>query len=101
MLFVSYDKIFNKHFAMKTREQIIEDLKSAGFWNEDTVKCIRPEFVDAILDFFRFAEEKFRLDKEQKEKGLYESIKRLMDSKSHCENIQHIDVDLGLFTKKE
>lgn len=41
---------------MKTREQVIEELKSAGLWNEDAVKSMRPDFVEAALDFFRFVE---------------------------------------------
>lgn len=53
---------------MKTREQVIEELKSAGFWNEDAVKSMRPDFIDGALDLFRFTEEKCRIEKEQKEK---------------------------------
>lgn len=81
---------------MKTREQVIEELKSAGLWNEDAVKSMRPDFVDAALDFFRFTEEKYRIEKEQKEKELYESIARMMDN-PHSQNAQCVDVDLGLF----
>ena len=47
---------------MKTREQVIEELKSAGLWNEDAVKSMRPDFVEAALDFFRFTEEKCRIE---------------------------------------
>ena len=84
---------------MKTREQVIEELKSAGLWNEDAVKSMRPEFVEAALDFFRFTEEKCRIEKEQKEKGLYESIARMMDN-PHTHNAQCVDVDLCIFKKK-
>ena len=84
---------------MKTREQVIEELKSAGFWNEDAVNSMRAEFVEAALDFFRFTEEKYRIEKEQKEKELYESIARLMDN-PHRQNVQCIDVDLGIFKKR-
>ena len=48
--------------------EVIEELKSAGLWNEDAVKSMRPDFVEAALDFFRFTEEKFRIEKEQKHK---------------------------------
>lgn len=84
---------------MKTREQVIEELKSAGLWNEDAVKSIRPDFVEAALDFFRFTEEKCRIEKEQKEKELYESIARMMDN-PHSQNAQCVDVDLGVFKRK-
>lgn len=84
---------------MKTREQVIEELKSAGFWNEDAVKSMRPDFIDDVLDFFRFTEERCRIEKEQKEKELYESIARMMDN-PHSQNIQCIDVDLGIFKKR-
>lgn len=84
---------------MKTREQVIEELKSAGFWNEDAVKSMRPDFVDGVLDFFRFTEEKCRIEKEQKEKGMLESIAQLMDN-PHGQNVQCIDVDLGIFKKR-
>lgn len=84
---------------MKTREQVIEELKSAGFWNEDAVKSMRPDFVEAALDFFRFTEEKFRIEKEQKEKELYESIARMMD-KPRSQNVQCVDVDLGVFKRR-
>ena len=84
---------------MKTREQVIEDLKSAGLWNEDAVKSMRPDFVEAALDFFRFTEEKFRIEKEQKEKELYESIARMMDN-PHSQNAQCVDVDLGVFKRR-
>ena len=84
---------------MKTREQVIEELKSAGLWNEDAVKSMRPDFVEAALDFFRFTEEKCRIEKEQKEKELYESIARMMDN-PHSQNAQCIDVDLGVFKRK-
>ena len=84
---------------MKTREQVIEELKSAGFWNEDAVKNMRPDFVDGVLDFFRFTEEKYRIEKEQKEKEMLESIAQLMDS-PHRENVQYVDVDLGIFKKR-
>lgn len=83
---------------MKTREQVIEELKSAGLWNEDAVKSMRPDFVEAALDFFRFTEEKCRIEKEQKEKELYESIARMMDN-PHSQNAQCVDVDLGIFRK--
>lgn len=81
---------------MKTREQVIEELKSAGLWNEDAVKSMRPDFVEAALDFFRFTEEKCRIEKEQKERELYESIARMMDN-PHSQNVQCVDVDLGVF----
>lgn len=84
---------------MKTREQVIEELKSAGLWNEDAVKSMRPDFVEAALDFFRFTEEKFRIEKELKEKELYESIARMMDN-PHSQNAQCVDVDLGVFKRK-
>ena len=84
---------------MKTREQVIEELKSAGLWNEDAVKSMRPDFVEAALDFFRFTEEKCRIEKEQKEKELYESIARMMDN-PHSQNAQCVDVDLGVFMRK-
>lgn len=83
---------------MKTREQVIEELKSAGFWNEDAVKNMRPDFIDGVLDFFRFTEEKSRIEKEQKDKELLKSIARLMDN-PHRENEQCVDVDLGIFKK--
>lgn len=85
---------------MKTREQVIEELKSAGLWNEDAVKNMRPDFVEAALDFFRFTEEKYRIEKEQKEKELYESIARMMDN-PHSQNAQCVDVDLGIFKKRD
>ena len=84
---------------MKTREQVIEELKSAGLWNEDAVKSMRPDFVEAELEFFRFTEEKCRIEKEQKEKELYESIARMMDN-PHSQNAQCVDVDLGVFKRK-
>ena len=84
---------------MKTREQVIEELKSAGLWNEDAVKSMRPDFVEAVLDFFRFTEEKCRIEKEQKEKELYESIARMMDN-PHSQNVQCVDVDLGVFKSR-
>ena len=84
---------------MKTREQVIEELKSAGLWNEDAVKSMRPDFVEAALDFFRFTEEKCRIEKEQKEKGLYESMAKMMDN-PHSQNAQCVDVDLGVFKKR-
>lgn len=84
---------------MKTREQVIEELKSAGFWNEDAVNSMRTEFVEAALDFFRFTEEKCRIEKEQKEKKMLESIARLMDN-PHGQNVQCVDVDLGVFKKR-
>lgn len=84
---------------MKTREQVIEELKSAGLWNEDAVKSMRTEFVETALDFFRFTEEKCRIEKEQKEKELYESIARMMDN-PHSQNAQCVDVDLGVFKRK-
>ena len=84
---------------MKTREQVIEELKSAGLWNEDAVKSMRTEFVEAALDFFRFTEEKCRIEKEQKEKELYESISRIMDN-PHSQNVQCVDVDLGVFKRR-
>lgn len=84
---------------MKTREQVIEELKSAGLWNEEAVKSMRPDFVEAALDFFRFTEEKCRIEKEQKEKELYESIGRMMDN-PHSQNAQCVDVDLGVFKRK-
>lgn len=84
---------------MKTREQVIEELKSAGLWNEDAVKNMRPDFVEAALDSFRFTEEKCRIEKEQKEKELYESIARIMDN-PHSRNAQCVDVDLGVFKRK-
>ena len=84
---------------MKTREQVIEELKSAGLWNEDAVKSMRPDFVEATLDFFRFTEEKCRIEKEQKEKELYESIARMMDN-PHSQNAQCVDIDLGVFKRK-
>ena len=83
---------------MKTREQVIEELKSAGFWNEDAVKSMRPDFVDGVLDFFRFTEEKCRIEKEQKGKEMLESIARLTDN-PHGQNVQCVDVDLGVFKK--
>lgn len=83
---------------MKTREQVIEELKSAGLWNEDAVKSMRPEFVEAALDFFRFTEEKCRIEKEQKEKEMYESIARTMDD-PQSQNIQCVDIDFGLFKR--
>lgn len=85
---------------MKTREQVIEELKSVGLWNEDAVNSMRAEFVEAALDFFRFTEEKYRIEKEQKEKELYESIARMMDN-PHGQNAQCVDVDLGVFKKRE
>ena len=85
---------------MKTREQVIEELKSAGLWNEDAVKSMRPDFVEAALDFFRFTEEKFRIEKEQKQKEMYESIARMMDN-PHSQNAQFVDVDLGIFKKRQ
>ena len=85
---------------MKTREQVIEELKSAGLWNEDAVKSMRPDFVEAALDFFRFTEEKCRIEKEQKQKEMYESIARMMDN-PHSQNAQCVDYDLGIFKKKE
>ena len=85
---------------MKTREQVIEELKSAGLWNEDAVKSMRPDFVEAALDFFRFTEEKYWIEKEQKEKELYESIAGMMD-KPRCQNVQCVDADLGMFKKKQ
>jgi hypothetical protein len=84
---------------MKTREQVIEELKSAGLWNEDVVNSMSAEFVEAALDFFRFTEEKYRIEKEQKEKELYESIARMMDN-PHSQNAQCVDVDLGVFKRK-
>ena len=84
---------------MKTREQVIEELKSAGLWNEDAVKSMRSDFVEAALDFFRFTEEKCRIEKEQKEKELYESIARMMDN-PHSQNAQCVDVDFGVFKRK-
>lgn len=84
---------------MKTREQVIEELKSAGLWNEDAVKSMRPDFVEAALDFFRFTEEKFRIEKEQKQKEMYESIARMMDN-PHSQNVQCVDYDLGIFKRK-
>ena len=84
---------------MKTREQVIEELKSAGLWNEDAVKSMRTEFVEAALDLFRFTDEKCRIEKEQKEKGLYESIARIMDN-PHSQNTQFVDVDLGVFKSR-
>ena len=84
---------------MKTREQVIEELKSAGVWNEDAVKSMRPDFIDSVLDFFCFTEEKSRIEKEQKEKEMLESIARLMD-KPHGQNVQCVDVDLGIFKKR-
>ena len=84
---------------MKTREQVIEELKSAGLWNEDAVKSMRPDFVEAALDFFRFTEEKYQIEKEQKEKELYESIARMMDN-PHSQNAQCVDVDLGVFNRR-
>lgn len=84
---------------MKTREQVIEELKSAGFWNEDAVKNMRPDFVDGVLDFFRFTEEKYRIEKEQKEKEMLASIAQLMDN-PHSENVQYVDVDFGIFKKR-
>ena len=84
---------------MKTREQVIEELKAAGFWNEDAVKSMRPDFVDAALDLFRFTEEKCRIEKEQKEKDMLESLARLMDN-PHSQNVQCVDVDLGIFKKR-
>ena len=84
---------------MKTREQVIEELKSADLWNEEAVKSIRPDFVEAALDFFRFTEEKCRIEKEQKEKELYESIARMMDN-PHSQNAQCVDVNLGVFKRK-
>lgn len=84
---------------MKTREQVIEELKSAGLWNEDAVKSMRPDFVEAALDFFRFTEEKFRIEKEQKQKEMYESIARMMDN-PHSQNVQCVDVDLGFFKSR-
>lgn len=84
---------------MKTREQVIEELKSAGLWNEDAVKSMRPDFVEAALDFFRFTEEKFRIEKEQKQKEMYESIARMMDN-PHSQNVQCVDVDLGVFKSR-
>lgn len=83
---------------MKTRKQVIEELKSAGLWNEDAVKSMRPDFVEAALDFFRFNEEKYRIEKEQKKKELYESIARMMDN-PHSQNVQCVDIDLGIFRK--
>ena len=85
---------------MKTREQVIEELKSAGLWNEDAMKSMRPDFVEAALDFFRFTEEKFRIEKEQKQKEMYESIARMMDN-PHSENAQCVDCDLGIFKRKQ
>ena len=84
---------------MKTSEQVIEELKSAGLWNEDAVKSMRPDFVEAALDFFRFTEEKFRIEKEQKQKEMYESIARMMDN-PHSQNVQCVDVDLGVFKSR-
>lgn len=84
---------------MKTREQVIEELKSAGLWNEDAVNSMRPEFVEAALDFFRFNEEKCRIEKEQKEKELYESIARMMNN-PHSQNAQFVDVDSCVFRRK-
>lgn len=84
---------------MKTREQVIEELKSASLWNEEAVKSMRPDFVEAALDFLRFTEEKCRIEKEQKEKELYESIARMMDN-PHSQNAQCVDVDLGVFKRK-
>lgn len=85
---------------MKTREQVIEELKLAGLWNEDAVKSMRPDFIDGVLDFFRFTEEKFRIEKEQKQKEMYESIARMMDN-PHSQNAQFVDVDLGIFKRKQ
>lgn len=84
---------------MKTREQVIEELKSAGLWNDDAVKSMSPDFVEAALDFFRFTEEKFRVEKEQKQKEMYESIARIMDN-PHSQNVQCVDCDLGIFKRK-
>ena len=84
---------------MKTREQVIEELKLAGLWNEDAVKSMSPDFVEAALDFFRFTEEKCRIEKEQKQKEMYESIARMMNN-SPSQNAQCVDCDLGIFKRK-
>ena len=84
---------------MKTREQVVEELKSLGLWNEDAVKSVRPDFIDGVLDFFRFTEEKSRIEKEQKDKELLKSIARLMDN-PHGQNVQCVDVDFGIFKKR-
>ena len=83
---------------MKTREQVIEELKSAGLWNEDAVKSMNPELVEAALDFFRYEEEKYRIEKERKEKVLYESIAKYMDPQQ-SQVIQCVNVEMGILKR--
>lgn len=86
---------------VETREQTIQWLESIGCWNEETVSRLDAEYVNVVLDLYRFA--KAEADAMRRLKA-YEMRKALVEMIEHPrvpENIQEVNADLGLFTRKK
>lgn len=82
---------------VETREQTIQWLESIGCWNEETISRLDAEYVNVILDLYRFA--KAEADAMRRLKA-YEMRKALVEMIEHPrvpENIQEVKADLGLF----
>ena len=85
---------------VEMRDQTIQWLESIGCWNEETISRLDAEYVNVVLDLYRFA--KAEADAMRKLKA-YEMRKALVEMIEHPrvpENIQKVNVDLGLFTRK-
>lgn len=84
---------------METREQVIEKLKSQGFWNEETISQMNPNLVNAILDFFRLNKARCDAMIEKKEKDMYGFITEALSIQTESIKTQSVKVDLGIFKR--
>lgn len=84
---------------METREQVIEKLKSQGFWNEETISQMNPNLVNAILDFFRLNKARCDAMIEKKGKDMYGFMTEALSIQTESIKAQSVKVDLGKFKR--
>lgn len=83
-----------------SREDVIRQLKESGFWNEESVEQLDSEYVDIMLDIYRFTKAEADACCRLKDYELRKALANMIDNPRPCYNEQEIDIDLGLFAKR-
>lgn len=83
-----------------SRHQTIEKLKEAGFWNEEAVAKLDEEYVEIMLDIYRFTKAEADACSRLKEYELKKALADCLDNPRTFCNVQTVDADLGKFTRK-
>ena len=85
---------------VESRESVIERLKEGGFWDDEAVSQLDPEYVEILLDIFRFSKATADAYHRLKEYQLKKAIDELLKDPRLLDKFQRVDAELGAFKKR-